>query len=76
VTLLRDKTLDALIDEITETFAKHMAQEPELVPCYLDLIFVARAFERIGDKSANIAEDAFWRYRAEDIRHTCGAKKD
>jgi phosphate transport system protein len=73
---LKDRELDALIDEITETLAKHMAQESELVPGYLDLIFVARAFERIGDKSANIAEDAFWRYRAEDIRHTCGAKKE
>ena len=67
---LKDQELDALIDQITETFGKHMAQQSELVPGYLDLIFVTRAFEGIGDKSANIAEDAFWRYRAEDIRHT------
>jgi phosphate uptake regulator len=27
------------------------------MPSYLDLIFVARAFERVGDNTTNIAED-------------------
>jgi phosphate transport system protein len=71
---LRDRELDALIDEVTERLAERLAQESELVTGYLDLIFVARAFERIGDNSANIAEDCFWRDRAEDIRHTYGPK--
>jgi len=71
---LKDRELDALIDEVTERLAERLAQESELVTCYLDLIFVARSFERIGDNSANIAEDCFWRDRAEDIRHTYGPK--
>jgi phosphate transport system protein len=71
---LKDRELDALIDEVTERLVERAAQESELVLGYLDLIFVARAFERIGDDSANIAEDCFWRDRAEDIRHTYGPK--
>jgi phosphate transport system protein len=73
---LRDRELDALIDEVTEGLAERAAHAPELVPGYLDLIFVARAFERIGDSSANIAEDSFWRDQAEDIRHTYGPKEE
>jgi phosphate uptake regulator len=33
--------------------------EQSFVPSYLDLIFVARALERIGDHATNIAEDSF-----------------
>jgi phosphate transport system protein len=73
---LKDRELDASIDEITETLAARMAHESESVPSYLDLIFVARAFERIGDNSANIAENSFWRDQAEDIRHSYGQKKE
>ena len=44
--------------------------DSELVPSYLDLVFVASALERIGDHATNIAEDSFWRDQATDIRHT------
>ena len=57
---LKDRELDALIDDVTERLVERVAQESEFVPSYLDLIFVARAFERVGDYSANIAEDSFW----------------
>jgi phosphate transport system protein len=73
---LKDRELDASVDELTETLAERMAHESESVPSYLDLIFVARTFERIGDNSANIAEDSFWRDQAEDIRHSYGQKKE
>ena len=33
------------------------AADPENVPSYLDLIFVGRALERIGDHATNIGED-------------------
>jgi phosphate transport system protein len=73
---LKDRELDALTDDLTDRLSERVAHESELVPDYLDLIFVARAFERIGDNSANIAEDSFWRDQAEDIRHTYCPKKE
>jgi phosphate transport system protein len=73
---LKDRELDALTDDVTGKLVERVAHELQFVPSYLDLIFVARAFERVGDYSANIAEDSFWRDQAEDIRHTYGPKKE
>jgi phosphate transport system protein len=70
---LRDKRLDALTTDLGDKLIVRAAAKPEFVPSYLDLIFVARALERIGDLGTNIAEDAFWRDQAADIRHTHGA---
>jgi phosphate transport system protein len=73
---LKDRELDALTEDVTDRLSARVVHDSEFVPGYLDLIFVARAFERIGDNSVNIAEDSFWRDQAEDIRHTYGPKMD
>jgi len=36
---------------------------------YLNLMFIARHLERVGDHATNIAEDAVYAAAAEDIRH-------
>jgi phosphate transport system protein len=36
---------------------------------YLNLLFVARHLERVGDHATNIAEDAVYLVVGEDIRH-------
>ena len=72
----RDRHVDALNGEVSDKLAERMAAEPDRVALYLNLIFVARALERVGDHATNIAEDAFWQERAEDIRHTHPAPKD
>jgi phosphate transport system protein len=66
----RDKELDALTTAIGEKLVAQAGTDPENVATYLDLIFVGRALERIGDHATNIAEDSFWRDQATDIRHT------
>jgi phosphate transport system protein len=71
---LKDRELDALTDGVIDRLSARVTQDPEFAPGYLDLMFIARAFERVGDNAANIAEDSFWRDQAEDIRHTYGAK--
>ena len=73
---LKDRELDALTDDVNEKLVQRATWDPELVPSYVDLIFVARALERIGDHATNIAEDSFWRDQAADIRHTYGPKKE
>jgi phosphate transport system protein len=72
---LKDRELDALTSGLNEKLVERATAYAELVPSYLDLIFVARALERIGDHATNIAEDSFWRDQAADIRHTYGPKK-
>jgi phosphate transport system protein len=69
---LRDKELDALTTDLGEKLVARAAADPGLVSSYFDLIIISRAVERIGDQATNIAEDAFWRDQATDIRHTQG----
>jgi phosphate transport system protein len=71
-----DRELDALTDDLNEKLVERASSDSELVPSYVDLIFVARALERIGDHATNIAEDSFWRDQAADIRHTYSPKKE
>jgi phosphate transport system protein len=66
----RDKELDAVTTDIGERLVIRATADPENLPSYLDLIFIGRALERIGDHATNIAEDSFWRDQATDIRHT------
>ena len=66
----RDKELDALTTAIGEKLVAQASGDAENVASYLDLIFISRALERIGDHATNIAEDSFWRDQATDIRHT------
>ena len=72
----RDRELDGLNAELNDRLTERMGLNPEQVPSFLDIIFIARALERIGDHATNIAEDAFWQAQAEDIRHTFGAVKE
>jgi phosphate transport system protein len=72
---LRDKELDTLTSDLSEKLVARATADSESVPSYMDLIFVARALERIGDHATNIAEDSFWRDQAADIRHTYGQSK-
>jgi phosphate transport system protein len=66
----RDKELDALTKELIEKLLVQAETDSKFVRSCYDLIFVARALERIGDHATNIAEDSFWRDQGADIRHT------
>src|SRR5213595_1098517 len=65
----RDDKLDELNRSVSHKFVDRMAQDPEQLRGYLNLIFVGRALERVGDHATNIAEDAVYAAAAEDIRH-------
>jgi phosphate transport system protein len=65
----RDKVLDEMNASANRNLINRMAQEPEQLRGYLNLIFISRCLERVGDHAANIAEDAVYAAAAEDIRH-------
>jgi phosphate transport system protein len=66
----RDKELDTLTTELGEKLVVDAIADPKNLSSCIDLIFVSRALERIGDHATNIAADTFWRDQATDIRHT------
>ena len=65
----RDKALDEMNSSAGRTLTERMAEDPEELRGYLNLMFIARCLERVGDHATNIAEDAVYAVAAEDIRH-------
>ena len=70
---MRDKTLDEMNATASRRLIERMAQDPDQLRGYLNLIFIARCMERVGDHATNIAEDAVYAAAAEDIRHPAKA---
>src|SRR6266702_455877 len=69
----RDEKLDQLNRAASHKLVERMAQDPEQLRGYLNLIFVGRCLERVGDHATNIAEDAVYAAAAEDCRHQTAA---
>ena len=73
--LSQDDWLDALKDQIVRELLTYMLGEPRLVEPGLDLIFIARHLERIGDHATNVAEDVIFMVEARDVRHGSGSQR-
>jgi phosphate transport system protein len=65
----RDKALDQMNRNAGRELTAQMAEHPDHLRGYLNLMFIARCLERVGDHATNIAEDAVYTAAAEDIRH-------
>ncbi len=50
---------------LTELMSHHV----DCIPTYMDLIFIARFLERVGDQATNIGEDTIYAISAEETRH-------
>ena len=65
----RDEALDDMNRTAGRRLTERMAKDPNQLRGYLNLIFVSRCLERVGDHATNMAEDAVYAVAAEDIRH-------
>jgi phosphate transport system protein len=65
----RDEALDEMNRTAGRRLTERMAEDPGQLRGYLNLIFVSRCLERVGDHATNMAEDAVYAVAAEDIRH-------
>ncbi|WP_027996127.1 phosphate signaling complex protein PhoU [Simplicispira psychrophila] len=65
---------DDLIDEEFDGFVRklitYMMEDPRTISASLDLLFLAKAIERIGDHSKNVAELIIYLVKGMDVRHT------
>jgi phosphate transport system protein len=65
----RDQALDDMNSAAGRRLIERMAEDPSQLRGYLNLIFISRCLERVGDHATNMAEDAVYAAAAEDIRH-------
>lgn len=65
----RDDQLDESHNSLVLTLRKRMEEDVARLKDYLDLMFMVRSLERIGDHATNIAEDTIYVESAEDVRH-------
>ena len=66
----RDKLVDAEYKEAAAEVESAIMADPSTTAGELHLLTVAKALERAGDHATNIAEEVFYLYKGEDIRHS------
>jgi len=68
--LKEDDLIDKEFDGFVRKLITYMMEDPRTISASLDLLFVAKAIERIGDHAKNIAEFIIYVVKGEDVRHT------
>ena len=68
--LKEDDLIDKEFDGFVRKLITYMMEDPRKISASLDLLFLAKALERIGDHAKNIAEFIIYVVKGEDVRHT------
>ena len=67
--LKEDDLIDREFAAFVQKLVSSMAADPRSIAASLDLLFLGKAIERIGDHAKNIAEFTIYVVRGEDVRH-------
>jgi phosphate transport system protein len=68
--LKEDDVIDREFGGFVRKLVTYMMEDPRMISPSLDLLFVAKAIERIGDHAKNIAESIIYVVKGADVRHT------
>ena len=67
--LKEDDLIDQEFDGFVRKLITYMMEDPRTISSSLDLLFVAKAIERIGDHAKNVAELIIYIVKGADVRH-------
>ena len=67
--LKQDDLIDQEFDGLMRKLITYMMEDPRTISSSIDLVFVAKAIERVGDHAKNLAEQIIYIVKGTDVRH-------
>ncbi|MDY0746619.1 phosphate signaling complex protein PhoU [Paucibacter sp. R3-3] len=67
--LKQDDEIDKEFDGLMRKLITYMMEDPRTISAAIDLVFVAKAIERVGDHAKNLAEVIIYVVKGTDVRH-------
>ncbi len=67
--LKQDDQLDQEFDGLLRKLITYMMEDPRMISASIDMVFVAKAIERVGDHAKNLAEATIYVVKGTDVRH-------
>jgi phosphate transport system protein len=70
----QDEAVDAAFASILRQLVSYMMEDPRTITPALEIVFIAKSIERIGDHAKNIAEAIVQVVKGKDVRHASPAE--
>jgi phosphate transport system protein len=67
--LRQDDQIDQEFEGLLRKLITFMMEDPRTISSSIDLVFVAKAIERVGDHAKNLAEQIIYIVKGTDVRH-------
>jgi len=67
--LKEDDEIDKEFDGLLRKLITYMMEDPRTISSSIDLVFVAKAIERVGDHAKNLSEQIIYIVKGTDVRH-------